>query len=261
MLTCENRRRILGDPKVVEPVVGPVPSAIATPIEEEEVPRAAVVAQNCPGKLKPRNVKGLIQPFERCLTFFFEEALSGFCVQANVLGGDVPHELFLAGDDRFAILEARREEHLGEIKLGEREGAGILFLFALETVAILRSSPDWQVLAFVKRLGAIDDERTGSLHDERKSVVQKGLEAAIDIIRRIALRALLNRIPINSVRTKVQETDGDILDLMICCGFHHTLPCAYAVPPSHPMCEVGSAYRRFSPQGKGAEIISICVLW
>ena len=246
-------------PITVEPVVEPVPPAVAATAETQEVPVADVVAaQNRTRQFEPRNAESTIQPFERRLTFSSRRPWPNLSVEADVLGGDVPCELLLAGDSRLVFLKACREEYLSEIDFREPEQASVLILFALEAVVVLRSAPDWHE---IERLGAVDDERSGTLHGEGKYVVPKRNDTRLNFIVGEAFGASLVSFAIQLRFVQIQATDGKILDLIIGCSFHCTLPCTYAVPPSHPMCEAGSAYRRFSPQDKSAETVSLYVLW
>ena len=258
MLTCEHRRRIRGVPIIAEPVAAPAPPAAAATVETQEVPVAAAAAQNRTRQFEPRNAESTIQPFERRLTFFFIEGLTKLCIEADVLCDNVPCELLLAGDNRLVFLKACREEYLSEIDFREPERASVLILLALEAVVVLRSAPDWHE---IERLGAVDDERSGTLHGEGKAVVPKRNDTRLNFIVGEAFGASLVSFAIQLRFVQIQATDGKILDLIIGCSFHCTLPCTYAVPPSHPMCEAGSAYRRFSPQDKSAETVSLYVLW
>ena len=258
MLTCEHRRRKRGVPNTAEPVEEPVPPAAVVTVERQEEPVAVDVAQNRTRQFEPRNAESTIQPFERRLTFFFIEGLTKLCIEADVLCDNVPCELLLAGDGRLAVLEARRGEHLGEVDSVELERTDVLLFFAREAIAVFRPAPDWHE---IERLGAVDDERSGTLHGEGKAVVPKRNDTRLNFIVGEAFGASLVSFAIQLRFVQIQATDGKILDLIIGCSFHCTLPCTYAVPPSHPMCEAGSAYRRFSPQDKSAETVSLYVLW
>ena len=200
VLTCENRRRTPGVPSTAEPAIAPAPATTAVAIQTEETPVAARVAQNRSRKFKPGDAEGLIEPFERRLTFFFQEALTGFGVEANVLGGDVPRQLFLASDDRFSFFQARREECLGEVDLGEHERCGVLGFVALETVAVFVSAPDRPAAADegggTERLGAVDDERGGTLHDEIHSILDELSHASAELVFRHLDDAVLNEVAV-----------------------------------------------------------------